>query len=97
VITAANREQVRELVPGEFYSYAIENVPELEMRIVAPEDYPPHPKYVEATVLFACQASIDAGGRLVNYKAGQPFPSRSGRRRRPGTAAISAPTIRSSR
>ncbi len=34
VITAANEEQVRELVPPEFYSYAIEPTPELEMRTV---------------------------------------------------------------
>ncbi len=74
VITAANKEQVRGLVPPEFYSYAIENTPELEMRIVATEDFPVHPKYVEATVKFACQASVDAQGRLVNYGAGQPFP-----------------------
>ncbi|MEX2207852.1 MAG: DUF1329 domain-containing protein [Myxococcota bacterium] len=74
VITAANKEQVRELLPGEFYSYAVENTPELEMHIVAPEDFPPHPKYIEATVQFACQAAIDEAGRLVSYKAGQPFP-----------------------
>ena len=74
VIRAANREQVRELVPAEFYSYAIEPFAELEMRIVATESYPPHPKYVEATVKFACQASLDAEGRLSNYSAGQPFP-----------------------
>ncbi len=74
VITTANREQVRELVPAEFYSYAIEPFAELEMRIAATESYPPHPKYVEATVRFACQASIDADRRLANYTAGQPFP-----------------------
>jgi len=74
VITAANKEQVRGLVPDEFYAYAIENFPDLEMKIVASEDYPVHPKYVEATVRFECQATIDASGRLVNYHAGQPFP-----------------------
>jgi hypothetical protein len=74
VITAANKEAVRGLLPAEFYSYAVEDFPDLEMHIVETESFPAHPKYVEATVLFACQASIDAGGRLVNYKAGQPFP-----------------------
>ncbi|HTO68618.1 MAG TPA: DUF1329 domain-containing protein [Casimicrobiaceae bacterium] len=74
VITAANKEKVRGLVPDEFYTYAIENFPDLEMKIVASADYPVHPKYVEATQQFACQASIDASGRLVNYTAGQPFP-----------------------
>jgi hypothetical protein len=74
VITAANKEQVRELVPPEFYSYAIEPTAELEMRIVETESFLPHAKYIEATALFACQASIDANGRLIHYKAGQPFP-----------------------
>ena len=74
VITAANKDAVRDLVPAEFYTYAIENFPDLQMKIVATEDYPPHPKYVEATKQFACQASVDADGRLVNYHAGQPFP-----------------------
>ena len=74
VITAANKEKVRGLVPDEFYTYAIESFPDLEMKIVATESYPVHPKYVEATVRFACQATLDASGRLENYHAGQPFP-----------------------
>ncbi len=74
VITAANKEKVRGLVPDEFYAYAIENFPDLEMKIVATESYPPHPKYVEATKLFACQATLDSSGQIHNYTAGQPFP-----------------------
>ncbi|HTO52893.1 MAG TPA: DUF1329 domain-containing protein [Myxococcota bacterium] len=74
VITAANKEKVRGLVPDEFYTYAIEKFPDLEMKIVPTADYPVHPKYVEATVQFACQAKIDATGRIQNYTAGQPFP-----------------------
>jgi uncharacterized protein DUF1329 len=74
VITAANKEKVKGLVPDEFYTYAIEDFPDLEMKIVEAKDYPVHPKYVEATVKFACQASIDATGRIKNYTAGQPFP-----------------------
>jgi len=74
VVTAANKAQVQGLVPAEFYSYAIADFPGLDMRIVAPEAYPAHPKYIEATVQFACQAAVDDGGRLVNYSAGQPFP-----------------------
>jgi hypothetical protein len=74
VITAANKEKLRGLVPDEFYQYAIDSFPELEMHIVESADYPVHPKYVEATVRFACQARVDAKGRLVNYTAGQPFP-----------------------
>ena len=74
VITAANQELVKGLVPDEFYRYAIEGFPDLEMHIVATGSYPVHPQYVEATVKFACQASIDDNGRLVHYTAGQPFP-----------------------
>jgi len=74
VITAANKEKVKGLVPDEFYRYAIESFPDLEMKIVAPESFPVHPKYVEATVKFACQAQLDAKGNLTNYTAGQPFP-----------------------
>jgi Protein of unknown function (DUF1329) len=74
VITGANKEKVRGLVPDEFYSYAIENFPDLQMKIVATQEYPVHPKYVEATVQFACQATLDGKGNLKNYTAGQPFP-----------------------
>ena len=74
VVTAANREQVRELVPPEVYPFAIESFPDLRMEIVETGHYPPHPKYVEATVKYACQASLDERGNLVNYTAGQPFP-----------------------
>jgi uncharacterized protein DUF1329 len=74
VITAANKEKVRGLVPDEFYSYAIANFPDLEMKIVPSQEYPVHPKYVQATVQFACQATLDATGRIQNYTAGQPFP-----------------------
>jgi len=74
VISAANKEKVRGLVPAEFYTYAIENFPDLQMNIVESKAYPVHPKYVQATVQFACQASLDANGRLLNYTAGQPFP-----------------------
>lgn len=74
VVTAANAEQVRGLVPEELAPFTIENFPELQMKIVATEDYAVHPKYVEATVKFACQASLGPKGELVNFTAGQPFP-----------------------
>ncbi len=74
VISAANKDKVKGLVPDEIYPYAVENFDGLNMTIVKPEDYPPHPKYVEATVAYACQASLDEKGYLVNYTAGQPFP-----------------------
>lgn len=74
VVSAANAERVRGLVPEELAPYTIENFPELEMKIVATAAYPVHPKYVEATVKYACQASLGPQGELVNYTAGQPFP-----------------------
>ncbi|NNL84538.1 MAG: DUF1329 domain-containing protein [Myxococcales bacterium] len=73
-ITAENRELVRGLVPDEIYTYAIEPFPDLLMHIVETEDYPVHPKYIEATAKYACQATVNEDGRLENYVAGQPFP-----------------------
>jgi hypothetical protein len=74
VITAANKEKVRGLIPEEIYAYAVEDFPDLEMKIVPTVSYPVHAKYVEATVKFACQAQVDADGKLSHYVAGQPFP-----------------------
>ena len=48
-----------------------ERIKGLEMKIVETGNYDPHPKYIEATKQFACQASVDDQGRLVNYTAGQ--------------------------
>ena len=73
-ITSANKDKVKGLIPDELFPFVAEGFADLEMKIVAPEDYPPHPKYVEATVKFACQASLDEKGLVQNYTAGQPFP-----------------------
>lgn len=73
-ITASNKEKVKGLIPDELYPFAVEDFADLEMHIVAGEDYPPHPKYVEATVKHACQATLDEKGLIQNYTAGQPFP-----------------------
>jgi hypothetical protein len=73
-VTAANKEKVKGLVPDELYPFVIDGFDDLEMKIVAAQKYPPHPKYVEATVKYACQASIDSKGMIQNYTAGQPFP-----------------------
>src|SRR5262249_26081779 len=67
VVTAANVDNVRALVPEELAPFTIDNFPDLEMKIVATEDYTPQQKYVDATVKYACQASIGAKGELVNY------------------------------
>jgi hypothetical protein len=74
VVTAANAQAVRGLVPDELAPFTIENFPELDMKIVETADYAVHPKYVEATVKYACQASLGPQGELLNYTAGQPFP-----------------------
>ena len=58
VVTAENHELVRNLLPAEVYALAVEGFPGLRMKIIAPEDYPPHPKYVEATARHACQVGM---------------------------------------
>ncbi len=73
-ITSQNKEKVKGLIPDELYPFVAESFTDLDMEIVAPEEYPLHPKYVEATVKYACQASLDEKGVLENYTAGQPFP-----------------------
>lgn len=74
VITAANAERVRGLVPEELLPFTIESFPKLQMKIVETASYPVHPKYLEATVKYACQAALGPKGELLNYTAGQPFP-----------------------
>jgi hypothetical protein len=74
VIGYAERDRLRGLIPEELYALTVEKFPELQITIVETEDYRPHPKYVEATIAHACQASLDERGQLVNYTAGQPFP-----------------------
>ncbi len=74
VVTAPERERIRGLIPPEVWPHVIEGFDALRMEIVAPRGYPVHPKYREATVRYACQASLDENGDLVHYVAGQPFP-----------------------
>jgi hypothetical protein len=73
-ITSANKGNLKGLIPDELVPWLIDNNPDLKMTIVATEDYTPSAKYVEATVKYACQASLDDKGNLTNYTAGQPFP-----------------------
>jgi len=73
-IKASNKEKVKGLIPDELFPFVIEGFPDLDMKIVPPEDYPPQAKYVEATVKYACQATIDEKGLIQNFTAGQPFP-----------------------
>jgi hypothetical protein len=73
-IGPANRAAVQGLIPDELVPFIIDGFDGLQMKIVETRDYPPHPKYVEATVKYACQASLDSKGVIQNYTAGQPFP-----------------------
>ena len=74
VITQENVEKIRGLIPEEYWPYAVEGFADFEMKIVPTGDYKPAPKYIEATVKYACQAQITDKGTLTNYTAGQPFP-----------------------
>jgi len=73
-ITSANKDKLKGVIPADLMPWVADNNPELKMTIVPTQEYAPHAKYVEATVKFACQPSVDAKGNLVNYTAGQPFP-----------------------
>lgn len=73
-VTFENRDKVKGLIPDELYAYVAEDFPDLEMHIVATGDYPVAAKYREATVKYACQATVDENGLIQNYTAGQPFP-----------------------
>jgi len=74
IVTYDTRERVRELFPPEVWEAAVAGFEGLRLEIVKSERYTPHPKYVEATVKYACQATLDEYGQLQNYTAGQPFP-----------------------
>ena len=74
VVTAADRDRLRGLVPDAVYALVVEGFQGLRMEIVAPGSYPPHPRFVEATARHACQVSLDEHGQLVGYVAGEPFP-----------------------
>ncbi len=74
VITPANKEKIKGLIPDEMYPFVAEEFEGLNMKIVASGDYTPHKAYIDATVKYACQATIDDKGLIKNYTAGQPFP-----------------------
>src|SRR5262245_26129313 len=71
-ITAANKQQLDGLLPPDYLQY-VKDYPDLNMTIVPTREYPTNPAYLEATKKYACQAKLDAQGRLTNYTAGQPF------------------------
>ncbi len=74
VVTQQNMDKVAGLIPNELFPFVIEDFPDLEMKIEGTRTYTPHPKYVQATVDYACQAKLDERGLIVSYAAGQPFP-----------------------
>jgi Protein of unknown function (DUF1329) len=73
-ITAANKDAARGIIPDELIPFVVENFSDLNIKIVDTGKYIPNTAYVKATVDYACQAKLDADGRLSNYTAGQPFP-----------------------
>ena len=73
-ITAANKTAAKGVIPDELYPYVADTFDGLGMKIVETQKYTPNAAYVKATVDYACQAKLDADGRLMNYTAGQPFP-----------------------
>jgi hypothetical protein len=74
VITAENRDRIRPWIPDEIEPFVIDDFPDLQMTIVETGDYRPHPKFVEATARFSCQAGLDSDGQIRDYRAGEPFP-----------------------
>lgn len=74
VITAANADRIRPLIPDELEPIVIDGFGDLQMTIAETGNYRPHPKFVEATTRFACQASLDEHGQIQNFRAGEPFP-----------------------
>lgn len=69
-----NREKIKGLIPDEIFPYVAEGYKDLYMRIVPTGDYSPNQKYIEATVKYACQATVDEDGVIQNFTAGEPFP-----------------------
>jgi hypothetical protein len=74
VITWDNREKVKGLLPDELFPYVAEDFKDLRMNIVSANDFTPNQKYIEATVKYACQATVNEKSVLENYTAGEPFP-----------------------
>jgi hypothetical protein len=97
VITAANKEKVKGLLPDGYIPFVVDNFEELEMHIVETQEYPVHPKFREATVKYACQASLDEKRvRWSTIRRASRFPMQNGLRKRPTMLAIWRRAIRSS-
>lgn len=74
VLDSGDVEAIAPLIPEALHPYTIDGFGELGMEVVETEAYPLHPKFVEATVKFACQATLGPDRQLRDYTAGQPFP-----------------------
>ncbi len=74
VVKAESAQAIARFIPAELRPYSLEGFDDLHMEIVETETYPLHPKFVEATVKFACQASLAPDQQVRDYRAGQPFP-----------------------
>ena len=65
-------EQARPFLPPGYFEEIV--FPDIELKIVAPGDYSPHPDFQAATERYAGQTRLADDGSLVNYVAGTPFP-----------------------
>lgn len=75
VLTHADLEKIQPFLPPGYFDEF--DFPEVELAIAETNDYAPHPDFLAATEKYAGQTGLADDGALVNYVAGQPFPTDS--------------------
>lgn len=75
VLTHADLEKVRPFLPPGYVEEV--DFPGVEFTISETGDYAPHPAFLAATEQYAGQTRLADDGALVEYVAGQPFPTDS--------------------
>ena len=75
VLTHADLEKVRPFLPPGYIEEM--DFPDVEFTISETGDYAPHPAFLAATEQYAGQTGLADDGALVDYVAGQPFPTDS--------------------
>ena len=75
VLTQADLEKVRPFLPPGYVEEV--DFPGVELTISETGDYAPHPAFLAATEQYAGQTRLADDGALVDYVAGQPFPTDS--------------------
>ncbi len=71
VITQADLESVKALIPPGFYDYV--NHPNVQLEIQATTDIQPHQVFLDATAAHGHDATLNADGSMNGYVAGRPF------------------------